>query len=299
MKRSEVDLALTCDVDMVLLFIAASELHRKHKLMRTYDELEDCIIDVVDYARAHGLKVSFSTEDSTRADWEINERFFRAALDSGADRVGITDTVGCIHPHGISYLVSKVQELSNKPVSLHLHNDFGLAVANAIFGVQAGAEAISTTVNGIGERAGNLSLFEFVSSMDVLYGYDFNLKTHLFKQLSDMVSDYSGITVAKNQPLVGENIFSHESGIHVAAVMNNPATYECIPPELVGNQRRLILGKHTGTRVIEVKLAEQGVTATDNELELILDNVKKQGESNGSVSDNQFWSIANRILNAE
>jgi methanogen homocitrate synthase len=189
-------------------------------------------------------------------------------------------------------------ELSNKPVSLHLHNDFGLAVANAIAGVQAGAEAISTTVNGIGERAGNLPLFEFVSSMEVLYGYEFGFKINQFKQLSEMVSEYSGIPVARNQPLVGENIFAHESGIHVAAVLNNPATYECIPPELVGNQRKLILGKHTGTRVVEVKLSEQGIKATESELETILESVKTHGESNGSVTDDEFWDIANKILNA-
>jgi len=299
LKRSEVDLALDCDVDMVLLLIASSELHRKHKLMRSYNELEECILDVVEYSKAHGLKTSFSTEDSTRAGWEINESFFTAALNAGADRIGITDTVGCVNPDGIRYLVEKVKHISSKPVSLHLHNDFGLAVANAIAGVLAGAEAVSTTANGIGERAGNLSLFEFVASMELLYGHDFGFKLEKFKQLSEMVSEYSKIPVPRNLPLVGENIFAHESGIHVAAVLNNPSTYESIPPELVGNKRRLIMGKHTGTTMVREKLSEQSVSATKNEVEQILEIVKARGEANGSVGDTEFWKIANHILNGK
>jgi methanogen homocitrate synthase len=296
LKRDEIDIALDCDVDMVLLFIAASELHRKYKLKCSYDEIEDHIRDVVDYSRSHGLKTSFSTEDTTRADWNILEKFYNAAIESGADRLGITDTVGCIHPEALKYLVREVKKLSPLPLSVHLHNDFGLALANALAGVQAGAEAVTTTVNGIGERAGNVPLAEFVITLEVLYGYNFNFKNDGFKELSELVSKHSGITVPVNQPLVGKNIFSHESGIHVAAVLKNPATYESIPPELVGNQRHLAMGKHSGTHMIEMKLSEQGINATSVELENILVQVKELGEQNGSVGDTEFWNIVNSIL---
>jgi isopropylmalate/homocitrate/citramalate synthase len=297
LRKPEVDIALDCDVDMVLLFIAASELHRKYKLKRSCEELEDCIIDVVEYSRAHGLKTSFSTEDTTRAQWDIIERYNNAAVESGADRLGITDTVGCIHPEALEYLVNKVKSKYPVPVSIHLHNDFGLATANAISGVTAGAQAVATTVNGIGERAGNVPLIEFIMAMETLYGYEFGLDTARFKELSDLVSKHSGIPVPVNQPLVGKNIFTHESGIHVAAVLNNPATYECIPPEIVGNCRNLILGKHTGTHVIEKKLSERGISADSKEIDKILEGVKNLGGVNGSVTDSDFWKIVNTILN--
>lgn len=296
LKRSEVDLALDCDVDMVLLFIAASELHRKYKLKCSYDELERCITDVVEYSKSHGLKTSFSTEDTTRAEWEIVKRFFTAAVEAGADRIGITDTVGCIHPEALYYLVKSVKGITKVPVSIHLHNDFGLALGNAFAGVKAGAIAVSTTINGIGERAGNVPLIEFVTALKVLYGYDTGIDTTRFKELSQLVSRHSGIPVPVNLPLVGENIFSHESGIHVSAVLNNPATYESIPPELVGNQRRLIMGKHTGTRMIEAKLSENNMKAAPEQLETILEKVKVKGEANGKVSDEDFWNIVATVI---
>ena len=296
LKRCEVDLAIDCGVDMILLFIASSELHRRYKLNCSYDELEARILDVVDYAASHGLRTSFSTEDTTRSDWEIIKRFFSAAESSGAERLGITDTVGCVNPDGLSYLVRKVKSLSKLPVSIHLHNDFGLALANAIAGVKAGATAVSTTANGIGERAGNVPLEEFVISLEVLYGYDFGFRNEKFKELSEMVSRYSEVPVPRNLPLVGENIFSHESGIHVAAVLNNPATYECIPPELIGNTRHLILGKHSGTKMIENKLSEQGITAKEKDIETILEQVKSLGVVNGSVNEQEFWNIVNVVL---
>jgi isopropylmalate/homocitrate/citramalate synthase len=296
LKRCEIDLAIDCGVDMVLLFIAASELHRKYKLKCSFEELEARITEIVDYSKSHGLKTSFSIEDSTRSNWDIIERFFSAAIESGADRIGITDTVGCIHPEALTYLVKEVSKISPVPISIHLHNDFGLALANAIAGVQAGAQAVSTTTNGIGERAGNVPLVEFVIAMKVLYGYDCRFKTERFQELCELVSKHSGISVPCNQPLVGQNIFSHESGIHVAAVLNNPATYECIPPELVGNQRRIIMGKHSGTRMIEAKLSEQGISASKMDLENILEKVKNRGEMNGSVDNNEFWDIVNSVM---
>ena len=296
--RKEVDLALDCDVDMILLFIAYSDIHLKHKLKLCKREIQECVTDVIQYSKDHGLKTSFSVEDSTRADLESLEKIIRTAMDAGADRIGLTDTLGCINPYGMSYLVKKVKEFCNIPVSVHCHNDFGFALPNAIAGTVNGAEAITTTVNGIGERAGNVPLEEFVIALKILFNIDLGIDTTGFVDLSNMVSEYTNINIQRNKPLVGDNAFSHESGIHVAAILNNPLTYECIPPELVGNKRKLLLGKHSGIAIIKKKLEEQGMDLPKEKIIKICKKVKTQGEEKGKVSDEEFLEIV-EIVNLE
>lgn len=289
---NDINAALSCDVDMILLFVGTSELHLKHKLRCDISQVKERTIEAIEYARAHGLKVSFSSEDSTRTQENVLLDVLKTASELGVDRVGITDTVGGATPEAISYLVKRVKEAVGKtPVSVHLHNDFGLALANALAGVRAGASAIATTVSGMGERAGNVPLEEFVMAMKVLYGANLGIDTTGFYRLSRMVSEFSGVPVHPNKPLVGENAFSHESGIHVAALLRNTATYEVIPPELVGNRRHLRLGKHSGSTFVKRLLKERGITATEEEVFRILDRIKELPE----VNEEGFWEIVREV----
>jgi len=295
-KKEDIDAALACDVDLVLLFIATSDLHMKKKLRMTEGEVLKATASSVEYAKAHGLNVAFSSEDSTRSDRGFLTRVYSTAAESGADRLGITDTLGCATPEMIEDLVDFVTGISKIPVSVHLHNDFGLALANAIVAVDAGAKAVATTVCGFGERAGNVPLEQFTMAMKHLYGTDLGIKTEKLTPIARKVSKCAGIKLPPTQPWVGDNAFAHESGIHVAAVLRDPETYEFLPPETVGNARRIVMGKHSGRSLISARLREREIDASSEQLDGIFAKVKKLGERNGNVSDREFWAIVKEVV---
>jgi len=294
LTKEDIDTCLDCDIDMILLFIASSPLHLKYKLRMTEEEVLDKTGAMVQYAKDHGLKTSFSTEDSTRTDFKFLKKLNIMAEKQGADRIGITDTVGCIMPEGIRFLATKINQSLSTPFSIHLHNDFGLALANALVGVQCGASAVATTVNGIGERGGNLALEEFVVAMKVLYNRNLGVDTSGLKELSELVAKLSNVKIPKNKPLVGQNAFSHESGIHVAATLSCPMTYEAIPPGFVGNKRKLVLGKHSGKAVVKERLEEKGIDTTEDKICDILREIKIIGEQKGRVSNREFWEVVKK-----
>lgn len=296
LKRDDVDAAADAGVDMVLLFVPASAIQLRVKLKKTVDEILPEVTRVTEYAASRGLRVGFSTEDSTRSDLMDLVRIYRAAIDAGAERVGLTDTVGCTTPNGLAQLVQKIRRaLNDFPLSVHLHNDFGLANANAVAGVLAGARFVTTTVNGIGERAGNVPLQPFVMACELLYGIRTGVETEGLKHLSELVADRSGVAVHPNFPVVGSNVFSHESGIHVKAVMEDPATYEPYPPELVGQRRTLALGKHTGQAHVKAVLQGQGVKLPEPQVEAVTLKLKELGERQGQVTFEEFWQIVENI----
>lgn len=294
--NSDIDAAADCDVDMVLLFIATSEIHLNYKLRMTREEVLKRVVNSLDYAHALGLKASLSTEDSTRSDLGFLLEVYRESEKSHAARLGITDTLGCAGPAAISYLVKKVRDATKTPLSAHLHNDFGLAVANSIAALSSGAEAITTTVGGIGERSGNVPLEQFVMALKHLYKKDIGINTAELTELCKMVFSYARQPMPANQPWVGANAFSHESGIHVAAVLNCPMTYECVDPEEVGNKRRLVFGKHSGTALVKNRLDQWKVSATQDQICDIVRRIKSAGEDHGRVSDYEFWTIVRDIM---
>ena len=253
----------------------------------------------VDYAKDHGLFVAFSAEDATRTDIEFLKRIYGKAQECSADRVHIADTTGAITPQGIDYLVRELVRDIDIDIAVHLHNDFGLAVINSITGVLAGAKAVSTTVNGIGERAGNASLEELIMAMKILYGKDYGFKTKYIKELSDIVSKASGLEIPYNKPVVGNNVFRHESGIHVDAVIEEPLCYEPYLPELVGQKRQLVLGKHSGCRAVRAKLNECELDVSDEELIEIVRQVKKSREEGKYINDQVFKDIVKKISKKE
>lgn len=291
----DIDSAIECDVDMVLLFIATSDLHLRYKLKMTREQVMERAVSAIDYAHAHGLKASMSSEDSTRSDLSYMADLFSRCEGAGASRIGITDTLGCAGPEAVHHIVARMKQASALPMSAHLHNDFGLGTANAIAALSAGAEAIATTVGGIGERAGNVSLEQFVMALKHLHKRDIGIETEGLTELARVVFEAAGLPLAANQPWVGSNAFSHESGIHVAAVLNCPLTYECVNPEEVGNRRRLVLGKHSGTHIVRNRLEEKGVSATQEQICDIVRAIKRAGEDHGRVSDEEFWEIVEGV----
>ena len=293
-KPGDIDVALDCDVDGIITFVGTSDIHLDHKMHITRQDAINLCETAVDYAKDHGLYVAFSAEDATRTDIDFLKRIYSKAEECGADRVHIADTTGAITPEGIKYLVSELVKDLKVMLALHCHNDFGLAVINSITGVLAGARGISTTVNGLGERAGNASLEELVMALKILYGKDYGFKTKYIKELSDIVSKASGLEVPYNKPVVGNNVFRHESGIHVDAVIEEPLCYEPYVPELVGQKRQLVLGKHSGCRAVRAKLNECELDVTDDELIEIVRQVKKSREEGKYINDQVFKEIVKK-----
>ena len=290
-KPEDIDAAIDCGVDGIITFIGTSDIHLDHKMHIGRQEAVNLSEKAIEYAKDHGLFVAFSAEDATRTDIEFLKRIYGIAEECGADRVHIADTTGAITPDGIRYLVRELVKDINIDIALHCHNDFGLAVINSITGLLAGAKGISTTVNGIGERAGNASLEELIMALKILYGKDLGFKTKYIKELSSLVSKHSGLEVPYNKPVVGNNVFRHESGIHVDAVIEEPLCYEPYVPELVGQKRQLVLGKHSGCRAVRAKLSECELEVSDDELIEIVKKVKKSREEGKYINDKIFKEI--------
>ncbi|MCZ7357547.1 MAG: homocitrate synthase family protein [Candidatus Methanoperedens sp.] len=290
----DVDVALRCDVDFVSIFIATSDLHLKYKYHKTFEEAESCALDVLDYAKDHGLTVRFAAEDATRTDIETLKNIFKAAEEHGADYVSIADTVGILNPSTAFYLVNEIKKTVKTKVCIHCHNDLGMAVANTISGAEAGAFQLHTTVNGIGERCGNASLEELLVALRVQYGIE-RYDVSQLMELSRLVEQYSGLPIPKTKPIVGANAFSHESGIHVAAVLENPMTYELFLPEMVGAKREIIIGKHTGGKALKGVLQKMGYDLTREQMCTILDRVKKCSEAKKKVTCDRLTEFVKEL----
>ncbi len=300
-NRNDIDLALDCDVDAVHLFIATSDIHLKHKLKITRDEALRRAIDSIEYAKSHGLTVEFSAEDSTRTEWSWLAKFFQSVVDAGADRIDIADTVGVMWPMKMYALVKYIIEnvKGNYILSVHCHNDFGMATANSITAVEAGADQVHVTVAGLGERAGNTPLEEVVTALHFLLGYKTGIRLEKLKQACDRILEITRFTISPNKPIIGINAFSHESGIHVHGIIENPQTYEPIPPEIIGASRRIILGKHSGKHAVEYVLKTMGIEPRPEIVEKILTKIKELGDQGISITTyDELKRIVEEIFDA-
>ncbi len=296
MLEGDVDAALRCDVDGVITFIATSDLHLRHKLKMSREEVVERVGRVVEYAKDHGLWVAFSAEDGTRTEFGFLREVYTTAEEAGADRVHATDTVGVMIPEGMRVFVRKIRSVVDVPIGVHCHDDFGLAVANSLAAVEAGATAVSTTVLGIGERAGNAALEEVIMALEKLYGMELGFRTEVLAELARTVAEYAGVDIPPNKSVVGENVFRHESGIHVAAVLEEPRTYEPMDPEEVGMERSIVLGKHTGRKAVEAKLRELGVEPDDEVVEEVLRRIKELGDRRVRITDGRLREIVEDVV---
>lgn len=293
--KVDVDAALECEVDSVHLVVPTSDLHIEHKLRKTREEVERTAIDAAEYAVDHGLLVELSAEDATRSDYEFLKKMFSEGISVGAKRICACDTVGMLTPERSYEFYNGLTELG-VPVSVHCHNDFGLAVANTLSALRAGANQAHLTVNGIGERAGNASLEEVVVSLYSLYDVKTNIQIEKLYEMSKTVARMTGIYLQPNKAIVGENAFAHESGIHADGVIKKAETYEPITPELVGHRRRFVMGKHVGSHVIRKRIKEMGLRVDDVRFEQIFARIKALGDMGKCVTDVDLQAIAEDAL---
>lgn len=299
--KKDVDLALDCDVDSVHLVVPSSDVHIEKKLKKDRKTVLKTAVETVEYAKDHGLIVELSGEDASRADFKFLERLYSKTIEVGADRLCFCDTVGVLLPERTEEIFSSLSKLG-VPVSVHCHDDFGLATANSIAAIKAGALQVHVTVNGIGERAGNTSLEEVVMVLEVLYNTK-NMNTRIVKEnlfhVSKLVSRLTKMEVAPNKSIVGNNAFTHESGIHVHGISSDSSAYEPMPPEFVGRERRYVFGKHTGGASVELALKELGLKADKKQLNKIVDTVKNIGDKGKRVTDADLQTIAESVLEIE
>ena len=283
-KRTDIDACLDCDVEEIPIFMSTSRILLKYSLRKTVDEAIEMLVDAVTYARDHGVIVDFVAEDATRSYFDELMRICEAAVSAGSDKIALADTLGVMRPTSMKYLVARVRdELKSKfgrevPLSIHCHNDFGLATANTLAAVEEGVVYPHTCVNGYGERGGNAAFEEVVVSLELLYRVSTGIKLDRIYEVSQEFEKAFGIPISSHKPLVGDNSFRHESGIHVYALMQNKHTYEPFPPELVGRQTELFLGKFTGKHVVRYLLRLEGIEASDEQIQEIVSEIKKKQE---------------------
>jgi D-citramalate synthase len=295
-RKEDVDAALACDVDSVHLVVPTSDIHLKHRLKKSRQEITKMAYDTAQHALDHGLRVEFSSEDASRTDPAFLRKLFSGAVELGVHRVCACDTVGVLTPETSRKLYSDLASRLKVPVAAHCHNDFGLATANTLAGVDGGAREVHVTVNGLGERGGNAPLEEVVLALSHFKRIRTGVKMNKLYSISKLVEHLTGIPISPTKPVVGENAFTHGAGIHTHGVLIYPPTYEPIPPEKVGQTRKLVFGKHVGSHAIENEMKKMGIKPTKEQVADVFDQVKRLGDQGKLVTDTELRAIVDSVM---
>ncbi|MDA8133770.1 MAG: 2-isopropylmalate synthase [Desulfobacteraceae bacterium] len=282
-------------------FIATSDLHMKYKLQMDPEMVLEQAIKSVKLAASYTDNVEFSAEDGSRSDRDFLCRVFEAVIDAGATTVNLPDTVGYAIPEEfaqlVTYVMNNTPNISRAVLSVHCHNDLGLATSNTLAAIKAGARQVEVTVNGIGERAGNTSLEEVVMSLHTRPNYfpqTTTIDTRRIYPTSRLVSMITGIIVQPNRAIVGANAFAHEAGIHQDGVLKNPMTYEIMNPETIGlNKNNLVLGKHSGRHALNDHIQKLGYNLTKDELDRVFEKFKRLADKKKSIQDEDIEALIN------
>lgn len=273
---SDISASLSCGLKRVHISVPVSAIQIETKFQGQCQTMLERLRNTISYACDRGLYVAVGGEDSSRADASFLLDVVGYAQEWGASRFRFCDTVGILDPFSTYQKVRQLVESVSIPIEMHTHNDLGLATANALAGVKAGATSVNTTVNGLGERAGNAALEEVVMGLKQIYGIKVGIATQRFLELSRLVIQASGCGMPPWKAIVGDNAFAHESGIHAAGVLKNPTTYEPFAPEEVGLQRRLVAGKHSGRHLVVAMLQQHGITLSQQEAQVVLDAIRQR-----------------------
>lgn len=298
----DVDEALACGADGVVIEVPIGYPKLLYQFKWTWKDVVEKSIPVINYAKSKGLYTIFFPYDTTRAREEDLDAMLEMIMkESAPDSIGLVDTMGCATPEAIAYLTRKFIDATNLPVEIHTHNDFGMAVATELAAVGAGASVVHSCVNGLGERTGNAALEELILSLDLLYGAGTGCDIGAIKELSALVAELSGIRIAQNKPVVGEENFTRESGIGVNLVVEEPLAMFATHPGLTGRKGKIVLGKKSGKPSILYKLKELGLGELDEDQTVAaLAEVKRQGnEKRGLVSDEDFAAIIAALRGAK
>lgn len=294
---ADIKTSIDCGVDAVAISLATSDIHINTKLKKDRKWVLDSIRESVAYAKSEGVYVSVNAEDASRTELGFLLEYANAAKEEGADRIRFCDTIGVMEPFRCYSIVKHLIEEIGLEVEMHTHNDFGMAVANAIAGIHAGANWVNVTVGGLGERAGNAALEEVVMALKYLERVDLDFDTKRFHEITDFVMRAAGRTIPAWKPIVGSNMFAHESGIHADGVIKNPKTYEVFSPEEVGLERQIVVGKHSGSKTIELKLKEFGIAISKEDASALLPAVRAKAVFlNRSLFDKELVSLYHEFM---
>jgi len=298
-SHASIDKARASGANRVAIFYATSRIHLDAKLHKTQGQAIDLICEHITYARSLGLKVRYTPEDATRTEFDFLVQVCNAAIQAGADRISFADTLGIMQPHDMFERVSALrQQLLPCKIDLHCHNDYGLAMANAMAGIRAGADCIHTTVNGLGERTGIPDLAETVMAFHNLEGNQkFNIQPLM--HISNYLEKVSGFFLAPNKPITGQNAFTHKSGVHTNGILKDPRTYEPFDPAMLGRERKIVIDKYTGKSAVAARLDEYSIEVSPAELEVIVTRIKNLGDNRKQLFDTDIIEIAEQVTGRE
>ena len=274
-KKEDIDAVADVGADGIVMSLSISPYHRKFKFNNmSKDTYIEKLVEHISYAESYGLYVIYSAEDTTREnDLDFLKQAYQAAENAGADRARVVDTLGCASPNGMAYLVKEIGSAVDIPIEVHCHNDLGLALANSLAAIEAGASTVSTSVNGLGERAGITITEEIIPVLHILYGKSIFEMSKL-TSLSEMVQVISGIKMPPHKPLTGENVAAHSSGMHQHGVLINPTTYEFYPPRMKGQKRKIYIDELGGRHGIIYVAKELGLDISEDTARRVLELVK-------------------------
>ncbi|MFW9767521.1 MAG: homoaconitate hydratase [Candidatus Thorarchaeota archaeon] len=320
--RSDIDACIEAGVDEVPVFIATSDFRLKYQLRMSREQMLERLTECIEYGREHGLTIDYIAEDSTRSDMDFLCSAYRTAIDAGADKICVADTVGFVRPEVMKFIVRGIKErLWTKskykvPMSAHCHDDFGLATANTLAAIEEGITYPQVCVNAYGERAGNAAFEEVVMTLEELYGIDTGVETEKLFGLSKLIERHFVVPLPLHKAISGDNAFTHSSGIHSHGQLTHSMTYEPISPTLVGRRREFHLGKFVGRHFVEYLLKMGGVKATPEQAREITERVKRTHEERKKtqskvafdkikgdlkalrtgVTEREFWAIVFDVI---
>ncbi|MFP4625699.1 MAG: LeuA family protein [Natronomonas sp.] len=291
---ADIEAALDSGVDLVHVFCSTSDVQLADSMHASREEALERSVESVERVKEAGVECMFSPMDATRTDESYLLEIIEATSEAGADWINLPDTCGVATPRRFYDMVEEVCTHTDARVDVHTHDDFGLAAANALSGYEAGAAQAQVSVNGIGERAGNAAYEEVVMALEALYDVDTGIDTTRITELSKVVEEKSDIPIPANKPIIGDNAFSHESGIHAAGVIENTDTFEpgVMTPEMVGATRELVLGKHTGKHSVRERLENAGFVPTDEQVHEVTTRVKEYGAKKEVVTFEKLKEFA-------
>jgi len=291
--KEQIDILVDCGVDVITIALPSSDMRLKVHMKISREELINKATDMVAYAKNRGVTVMYLTTDTTRSDLAFLKKIYKCVVDAGADRVGIADTAGVISPQAMNYLTCEIkEELRDIPVGVHCHNDFGLAMANVVAAVQAGAEIVDVAGNGLGERAGMPALDEVIMTLKILYGVKSNIKTEMLYELSNLVAKLTNTSIPPSKPITGENVFAHVFDSHVLLANLHPFFIQPFKPELVGNKSKVVLSRYTGVYAIKEKIKELGITLSEDKMPLVAQRVREKAlKEKRALTDDEFLEI--------
>jgi len=320
MNRSEIDSCIECGIREIQVFTPFNGLNLQYNLKTTKDQVLKATVDCIEYAKKHGVKVDFVLEDGSRTPLPDILQIFAAAVEAGADRLVVSDSVGFLRPLSVRYLISHVRdglsELVKKelPLSVHCHNDFGLATANTLATVEEGACHVHTCVAGFGERSGCAPLEEVCPALELLYDIDTGVELDKLYRLSQLAEKAFALPIQFHKPMIGENAFAYEQEGHVQAMISNPMTYEPFPPEIIGRETTFYFGKNTRKNLVETRLSQAGIKASPLQIDEIMKRIRgtqslDKGEAQMTfyqikklmkdlrkgLTEEEFWKIVEQI----